>query len=251
MKKIITFVLSVIITVIVVFAIGKNLIVKAAIVSSVKAATGVPISIDHLNIDFFDTLIEVRSLKAYNPKGYAEPLMCDVPEIFLDLEAGDLLKRKIHVEQMNLYLKELIVVKNAEGQVNINALKPARKEKAEEPGKPAPAPKKSPFLLQIDSLHLKVDRVVYKDYSVPGTAPSEKIFHVRIDQNYENVNDLKTLVGLIVVKSLTKTSLDRLTHLDLADFQSTIKNYLTPAENLKASAQQAWESAKATIQDMF
>ena len=254
MKKTLTLILAIIIGIFVLFAIGKNVILKAAIEGGVKAATGLHLTMDKLNIDFINTLIEIKGLKLYNPKGYPEKIMCEIPEIYLDLELGDLFKGKVHMAKMTLDLKELVVIKNAEGETNINSLKPVQKTKEEAEEKPAEkkeekakgeAPK-----FQIDVLNLKVGRVIYKDYTQPGE-PAIKEYNVDIDDQYKNITDPNALVSLILVKALMKTQIAKLTNLDMTDLKSVVKGQLPKTEAFQTTAEEMAKNVAEKFKSLF
>ncbi len=254
MKKILVIFLAIIIGIVLLFTIGKNLILKAAIEGGVKAATGVHLTMDKLNIDFIDTMVEIKGLKLYNPKGFPERIMCEIPEIYLDLDLPALFKGKIHIEEMTLNLKELVVIKNAEGETNINSLKPVKKSKEEAEEKPAEkkeekakgeAPK-----LQIDVLNLKVGQVIYKDYS-QGGEPAIKEYNVNLDDKYENITDPGALVSLILVKSLMKTQIAKLTNLDMTDLKSMVKGQLPKTEAFQTTAEEMAKDVAEKFKSLF
>lgn len=249
MKKILTPIIAIIIAIILVFAIGKNLILKAAIEGGVKAATGVHLTLGSINLDIFKTSLQIKDMRLYNPKGYSDKIMCEIPEIFIQPVLGDILKGNIHIKKMTLNLKQLTVEKNADGQTNVNSLKPM-KEKGEEKAKPAekkkeggPAPK---FL--IEELNLIVGKVTYKDFTATPS-PSIKEYDVDLNENYKNITDPKELVSLILVKALMKTSISRLANLNVSDLQSTLTN--VSGESFKTKAEAMATQAAESIKSLF
>jgi len=154
----------------------------------------------------------------------------DLPLILVDYHLGDILKGNIHLEDVRLHLKELILIRDKTGKMNLDALKPpapAAKEPAPkaEPSekKPAAAPK-----FQIDHLELKVERVLYKDYTV-GDKPIVQSFDVNIDEKYDNITKPETLIPLIVSKALRNTTLARLTNINSEYLQQNVFDTATMA----------------------
>ncbi len=252
--KILTPILAVIIGIILIFMIGKNIIIKAAVEGGVKAATGLQLTMDKINVDFFKTPVEIQNLKLYNPKGFPEKTMCEIPEIYMDINVGELFQGKVHINEMRLDLKELMVIKNSEGVTNVDSLKPVEKEK-EQKEKPAPekkeeAKKGEPVKFQIDLLKLKVGRVVYKDYSQPGE-PSVKEYNVDIDDEYKNIDNPGALVTLILVKSLMKTEISKLANLDMSDLKSSVANQLGGTDAFKSKASAVAQDVAEKFKSLF
>jgi len=137
---------------------------------------------------------------------------------------------------MRIDMKEFTVVKNEKGELNLNSLKvvQAQREGKRPQEKTAQEGKKAPEV-QIDSLGLKIGKVIYKDYS-RGGKPSVQEFNVNINEKYENITDPYSLVSLIVVKTLMNTSIARLTNFDLGGLQGTVSDTLSSAQKVAAKA---------------
>ena len=151
-------IISVTIVLIAVFAITKNLVAKVMISNGVQAITGLKLNMKSVNIGIFRTSIHIKDLEIFNPSGFKDSFMLDAPEVYVDYNLGDFLRKKAHFEEIRLELKELIVVKNAEGELNLKSLNVVKKKKEDN----APEKKKSSF--EIDVLELKIGKVIYKDY---------------------------------------------------------------------------------------
>lgn len=220
---------------IVVLAVGRNIIVKAAVTTGVKAVTGLNMSIDKITIGMFKSLINIKVLKLYNPKGFEDKIMVDIPEIHVDYSLKAFLKKKVHLQEVRLHLKEFVVVKNKDGQLNLDSLQALGGAKAEEPPqeqKDKTKKEKEPMPdIKIDILKLKIEKVFYKDYS-QGDKPSIKEFNVNIDTTYENITDPKALVNLIVVKALANTTISSLTNFDLGPLAEGLKGSVKGAGDL-------------------
>jgi len=211
MKKIIVRIVIIATAIAVIFAVGKNIIVKKAVTEGVKVITGLTLSIDEMNVGIIKTLIGISELKLYNPQGFEDTLMADIPEIYVDYDLAAFFKKKVHLEEVRLDLKEFIVVKNKQGQLNIDSLKAMQEQ---EEGKPKKEKKDSieKIKIQIDILKLKIGRVIYKDYTdKKGVAVKE--FNVNIDAEYKNITDPGKLVKLIVAKALVNTTISQMANI--------------------------------------
>ncbi len=200
---------------------GKNMIIKTSVTAGVRAMTGLKLSIRSMDIGIFKTLIGINELKLYNPSGFVDELMIDLPEVYVDYNLGAFMKGKAHLEEVRLNLKEFLIVKNADGQLNLDSLKVVEAAKEEEVIEKGKKEKTKMPELQIDVLELRIDKVVYKDYS-KGTPPKVKEYNVNINERYKNITNPKTFGRLIILKALKNTTIARLTNFDVGRLQGKV-----------------------------
>jgi hypothetical protein len=197
---------------------GKNVVIKTSVTAGVRAMTGLKLSIRSMDFGIFKTLIGINELQLYNPSGFVDKLMIDCPEIYVDYDLGAFMKGRTHLEEVRLNLKEFIVVKNEAGELNLDSLKVVKEEEVIDKDKKEKSKTRE---LQIDILELRIDKVVYKDYS-KGTPPKVKEYNVNIDDRFENITDPKTFGRLIIVKALANTTIASLANFDLGKLQRGI-----------------------------
>lgn len=210
----------------------RNVVARTALAKAVTKITGLDFTTESVNIGVFNTSITMKGLRLHNPSGFPDPVMVDIARIYVDYDLGDCIRKKVHLEELALALDELVVVKNKEGELNLNALKVVKeeKEKEEDKGKETPAEGeqgKAPEI-QIDVLELKIGKVVYKDYS-RGESPKVQEFNVNIDERYENITDLQKLGRLVVVKALRETAIARLAGFDMRLLEGGLDDVLGAA----------------------
>ncbi|MFH1645438.1 MAG: AsmA family protein [Candidatus Omnitrophota bacterium] len=214
--KIVSIILVFLLVVVTGLVLTKDMIVKGVVVKGVAMVTGLKLDVAKFKIGLMKSLVDIRELKLYNPPGFTDKVMFHIPEIFVDYDLGEALKGKVYLEDLRLNLKEFVVVKNADGQLNLNSLRVVKTQKQ----KKAPAQKaqaKTPAL-QIDHLGLKVGKVIYKDYS-RSPYPYVQEFDVNINEEHKNITDPQGLVSLIITKALLKTTISRLANFDLSGLQ--------------------------------
>jgi len=237
MKKVIKIV-AVVLVLVIVMSFAKNIMAGAIVSAGVKAITGLKLEIKNMNVGVLRTLIGVRGLKLFNPPGFKDSLMADVPELYVNYDLGAFFKKKVHLNELKLNLKELIVVKNKKGELNLNSLKVVKKKK-ETAGKDA---KKTHF--QIDALELKIGRVIYKDYSTGG-APKVREFNVDVEERYENITDPRALGKLIIFRALVNTTISSLANFDLGPLKEGLNRTLNKATKIvQGTAGKALEAGK-------
>ncbi len=203
---------------------AKDVIAQSAVQGIVKAVTGLGLEVRRLHLGILTTLVDIRGLRLMNPSGFKDRVMMDVPEIHVNYELASFFKGAVHIQEMDLDLKEFTVVKNAKGDVNVNHLKPASKKEAApaqeaRPQAAKPAANGAAPNIRIDRLHLKIGKVIYKDYS-QGGAPQIQEFPVNLDETDENITNPSALVGIITAKALMNTTVARLANIDMKGLMS-------------------------------
>lgn len=226
MKKI--FVILIVIAALAVgFSVSKDMVAKAVVEGGIKALTGLKLQMSRLAIGIINPSIGIKGLRLFNPPNFADKLMADMPEIYVKYDLGAILSGRIHLPKVRIHLKEFIVEKNRNGELNLDSLKVVQADKeGKAAGEGKPAGKAPSF--QIDVLELKIERVLYKDYS-GGGAPTVREYDINIDERYENITNPYSFASLIIVKALMNTSIGRLANFDMGPLTDSLGNTLGTA----------------------
>jgi hypothetical protein len=232
----------------VVFGLAKNLIAQAAVSGAVRLMTGLTLHIGSMDVGVFKSALSIRGLTLRNPPGFSERVMIDLPEVFVDYELGAFLRRRVHLEEVRLHLREFIVVKNAQGTLNLDALRPVQEAKARTKAPAKAAGGAAP--MQIDRLRLKIGTVVYKDYS-RGGEPLVQSVALNADEEYRNITNPSTLASLIVARALMRTTIARLAGIDLEPLKAQAAEQLRAAvTELGGGAEEALGVAQEAAQSL-
>ena len=221
-KKIIYIAVGILIALII-LSFAKDAIVKISVEKGVNMVTGMKLSIKSFRVGILRTLVHVKGLKLYNPKGYKDKLMMDMSEVYVNYDLPAFLEGKVHLYELRINLKELLIVKNREGELNVDLLTFVKDEKGKAPEGEGKLPE-----VQIDNFRLIADRVVYKDYS-RGKKPSVTEYNVDLDQEYHDINDFRKLIMLIVAKTMSDTSVAQLSGFDLRSLEKALNNVVPGA----------------------
>lgn len=239
-------ILIIAVAVIFVAAIAKDAIIKIAVEKGAGLVTGLRLNIGELNVGIFKQAVAIKNLRVLNPKSFPDKNMIDMPEIYVNYDLPAIIGGKIHLPEVRLNLKEFVVVKNAKGELNLNALRTVQAQKQGKAPSQA-APGKAPNI-KIDSLKLSIGKVIYKDYS-KGSTPDVKEFNVNINESYTNIDNPYTLASLIVVKALMNTSIASLTNFDLRGLQGTVGDTLASAQKMASTATAVAQKTVAATQE--
>ncbi len=222
MKQFAIAIVSILIVMTVIYAV-KDTLIKIAVEEAVQHVAGLKLKMSRLTIKIIDSVVEIKNLKFYNPPGYKDKVFIDMPEIYVGYDLSSFFRGKVHLPKVSMNLRELVVVKNREGKLNLDALKFV-KDNGEK--KTPKEKKKNVSKLKIDTLKLKIGRAYYKDYSGGGT-PVIKEFNVNLDETYSDIEDLTALISLIVVKTLSRTTITSMANFEINKLKNNIKNALT------------------------
>jgi hypothetical protein len=225
--------LAIIAVVLAAVSVVKDVVIKTAVESGVEMVTGLKLRISSLRVGMLGTLIDIGGLKILNPAGFKDPTMLDMPKIFVDYDLPAILGGKVHLTDVNIDLKEFVVVKNSDGRLNLDSLNVVKAQKSG--GSPAQTSKGKAPQIKIDNLELKIGKVVYKDYSA-GASPSVKEFSINLNEKYSDITDPYSLVSIIVVKALMNTTIAGLANFDLSGLKGSIGPALAGAQKAASEA---------------
>jgi len=206
MKKLL-FLVLVLIVALVVF---RNAIVKNVVVVGGTHVTGARVKIKDLNIGLVKPRVKIEGFQVYNPKGFPKEVMVDVNEVIVEYDLPAVLTGKLHLPMVVFDLEEFVMVKNAQGDLNIDSLKFAQEAKEKEEGKTEgkkPAKGSKEMAMQIDEFHLNIGRVVVKDYT-QGQEPMVQAYDVGLqDKVFKDIKSAQQLATLITMEAMGPTAL--------------------------------------------
>ncbi len=224
-------------------SISKDLVIKVSVEKWIELVTGLKLEIRSLNAGIFRSAVSIKGLRVFNPPHFKERVMIEMPEIYVDYDLPAIVGGNIHLRYLRINLKEFIVVKNAEGELNLNSLKVVSAKK--EGVKPEDREGGKAPNIQIDNLELKIDKAFYKDYS-RGPEPSVKEFDVNLNERYTNITNPYSLVSIIVVKALANTTISSMTNFDINGLKGTVGDVLSKATNIAGRATDIAQQALQT-----
>ena len=228
------------------FCLASNGFFDRLVESSLSGVAHVPVRVGSARVNFLSQSITLRNIVVRNPGGFKEKQMLDVPLVAIRFDLSALGRGELHLKEVRLHLRELTVIKNKDGRLNVDAVKAdkAEREHARKSGRSSK--------LVIDGLYLTVDRVVYKDFSV-SDPPRVYNFDIGIrDRLYTHIENPSVLFGLIMFETLTRTTLSSLAHLDLVDFKDQASLALYKSLGfVKGGTQKAGKAAKGLLESLF
>lgn len=185
---------AVIVAAILAVIIAKDQIVRSALTVAATQVIGAPVHIDGVSFRVFGHSIKISGLKIYNPAGFPEGILLDLPKIKVNYDPGALLKKKLHLYSVDVELREIGLEKNKQGELNVDALKVAgQQEEKNQPSVPMP--------IRIGLVKLKMGSLVYKDHSV-GKEPVVKVYRIGLQRSYKNITSAQQLAALVLAEPM-------------------------------------------------
>jgi hypothetical protein len=219
MKKILLGVLVVVVLAVLALFFGRNIVARTVVVKGIKQAAGLDINIASVAINL--PSVSVKGLTIYNPAGFTDKVMAQIPEIALDIDLPGIFKNKIYFKKLTLDVGEVNVVLNEQGKLNVNSLALLLPPKGTG----------TPPEVKIDELVVKVTKVSYKGY-IPVAGVQAREFNPGINETFRNVTDPSKVAVQIVQRIVAKVG---------------VGSFATFAE--KGEMGKAVEAVKKTVDD--
>lgn len=133
-----------IIVIIAVVGVGilKNMLIKMAITTVGSSVVGAPIKIRKFSLGIITQKVHIKDMAVGNPKGFPKGPLVEIPEIRVDYNIGALLTGKLHLSLVIFDLKQVVIVKDKDGNMNVDALKIAQAQEEPEEDHEKAKPKK-------------------------------------------------------------------------------------------------------------
>lgn len=186
----------------------KSQLIKAIVIKSATQTLGAKVQIDQISFSIFKRKIELKGLKVYNPPGFPDETMLDIPDVLVsnyDLPA--LLRGKIHLNIVRINLREAVIIRGKDKKLNVDSLKVVEQNKKGQNPLPPGKEKFKTHPLQIEHLTMNIGRVIFKDFSVVGP-PTVQVFDVGIKNKvFLNIKSVEALAAVVLVEALRPTAI--------------------------------------------
>ncbi len=199
--------------------VGRNSIVRAAMVRAVRSALGAELTVEEVRIGIRRSRVEMSGLRLKNPDGFGGGDALVIPAIGIDYVPAALLRGKAHFREVAIWIDELNVVRGEDGRVNLDVLLPEPPPEREVPVAEEPDPDDEPpteFL--VEKLALKIGRANFRDL---GSGRSETI-DLDLEEEFRNVSSSADIWRLILITATRNSLFRRLTGLDLKSLESEL-----------------------------
>jgi uncharacterized protein involved in outer membrane biogenesis len=172
----------------------QNQIIKSTVVNVASRIVGAPVKVKTLSFSLIKSTVNITGFEIGNPDGFPKGILASIPTIKVTVDRPALFKGKIHLITAEIDIRELGLIKNKDGLLNVDALNIVKQSRNDSKNKP-------PLPMQIDRLTLSIGKIVHKDYAREGE-PTVKVHEMNIYKSYQNITSAEQLVALILVEPM-------------------------------------------------
>jgi len=191
-------VLGIILALLIGLVLAKDLIIKSAIEFGGSKALGTKVRLSGFHLSFSKQSVELNGLTVANPDGFPSGDMIAIDDIKVACLLQDLKEKKVHLTEVTFSVKELALIRNAQGKLNVESLKGSGSEEKNGGKKEKPAQGKAEYSFLIDKLTIAAPKVTYTELS-PATANAQpQNFNLKFNKTYTNVDSVEKLTWLLI-----------------------------------------------------
>jgi uncharacterized membrane protein len=209
----------------------KDSVIKGILEKAIADTVGAKVEIATFSLALTKQFVQIGGLKIYNPEGFPDAVLLDIPKIKIYYDLASLLKEKLRLlrlKKVDFELRELALTRDREGRLNVDYLKVMQKAKASGAQKGA----QPDFLIpmHIDLILLNIDRVLMKDYSA-WTEPAIHEYSIRMSKVIKDVTDLQQLIMKVILETMASAGINSAMNYGLSTLDS--KEFIPAALAIK------------------
>jgi hypothetical protein len=197
MKKIIFFLIASILIVFAVVIVFRDALIKTGLEKGINRLVGQKLNVESIETNLFSTDFKAINLSVYNPSGYTETLLLEMPEFFANIELLDIIKGLIHFSELTINIKQINVEKDKSGVLNTDHFKAVEKKDKTEVTN---GNKQQDFL--VNKLTITIGTIKYKDNT--KNPPLDKEYNVNMTKTFVDVSSAEQIVSEIKTEVFNK-----------------------------------------------
>ena len=179
---------------------GRNFIARKAVEIGTEKVTGFPLEIGSVDLGILSGTLEVNNLKLMNPPAFHGGTFVDLPHFKVDYRTLSMLSGTPHLNEVDVNVEQVVLVKNEQGETNANALQ-AKVTPAEQPAKGGTETKAaSRTKYQVDLVKVHVGTVIKRVYG--KGQPADTKITLNKDIEIKDVNDSSSITALVMQATL-------------------------------------------------
>jgi hypothetical protein len=224
---------------------SKDRILTYLVPRLVSDFSGTEVQIKTVSLSLPEQSVVIEGVRIYNPPGFAEGILAEVPIIQARVDIESLFKRRVYLPFLKINIERVNIYINAKQRNNIQAFLDVRRSKEKkvvaEVGS-ARVRAVKPWSFQVDRLALILGSVIVKDYSV-AEKPTVSPYYVFNYQIYENISDARHLGTRLVIDAIKMANIQGLALRGVSMLSGTA---LRPVQ--KAGNYLGWDPLTETVQ---
>lgn len=147
---------------------ARNRILKAVAERRIRAETGLQAKIGSLKTGLGSATIALKDIQIFNPPQFGSSVLVDVRQLYVELDPEQATASKLRFKVLRFHLSELNVVRDNQGQLNLEAFQDLRSTSALTNTHPASARMGPGYEFGgIGKLYVTLGKVTYTDLQQP------------------------------------------------------------------------------------
>ena len=238
MKKLLWKILAALVVLLVIPFVGRNVIARKSVEYGAKKMTGFPLEIGSVDLGLLSSKVDVHDLKLMNPPEFPEKMFVDMPQLYVDYRLGSMISGAPHINDMLINIKQLVIVKNNQGESNAQKLKGV----VSPSGGSSKSSKSSKYA--VDRLRVHIGTVTIKDFS--HAKPTEHTTTLNVDATYNNITDSTDISRLVLLTVMSQVHLPDI-GIKTEDLKKSLSNVTDAAGEALKGATDATKGLLDTI----
>jgi hypothetical protein len=187
----------------------KDVIIQTSVTTIGSKVIGVPIKLGSFSSSIITQKVRMKNLKIYNPSGFPNEPFVDIPEIAMKYDlVGILSQKKMHFPLIVFNLKEVTIIRDKDGKLNVDALKASQEGEKQEKQKTEKKTKTEMMPIQIDEMRLNLGKVIFIDYSKSPDNPVVQAYDLHLENKvFKDIGSVNELVTTIMMQALGPTAI--------------------------------------------
>jgi len=195
-RRLVAIVILVVLITLATLSLTKELILRHWLEEAFEKHLNLQVRVQEIYISLFKPRLTFDGVYVSNPINYGRHWLANVSEVVIEYDLPALVRRSFRVKRMKLDILEINMVKDANGQINLNSISQL------------PANAKEHLNLSIETLSLSIRRVTYQDLTM---AVPIKVYDLNLkNMLFQNVDTLEDLSRLIAVKILERIGVSQI-----------------------------------------
>lgn len=175
----------------------RNVVARRALEKGIGNTTGFPLTVGSMDLDLFKNKVTLMEVKLENPADFPVKNFVEMPRLHVEYRPGSFFSSQPHLNFLDLAISNIVVVRNAKGETNLERLKGVGGREA----KPAST---DATQFRVDTLHLSVGTLTYRDYT--KNPPTVRTIPANVDATYKDITESTDITRLVLVTVMSKVS---------------------------------------------
>lgn len=105
-----------------VLVLSKDALLKSLAERRIRQETGLPVTLGQFRAGLISASLHIQDFKLFNSPEFGGAVLVDLPELYLEVDPARMASGKLHFKVVRLHLRELNLIRNKDGRLNVEAL---------------------------------------------------------------------------------------------------------------------------------